>query len=272
MGPEMRKMDQGEGHGLDRPGAGLPLSQGRGWDWRVVVLELVIVFVGLFAALQLESWREQRAFREDQRRLLERLHDELTTHVDFVQNVQAFLEVSLDATSHVYASLDAGEILGGDEARFEFGLIYFSSHLPVNRLPRSTYEEMVSSGMFTALDSHELSREISALMNLDAFMADNFSWWRMGSLELFDDLKRKVVYYDDASGEGVPELAAALEFLGEQPGRRVRYDFEALAADPEVRNGFYWSRDTVSDWLGFTRALSRSAASVATLIETELGE
>jgi hypothetical protein len=249
--------------GLDTPGTGLPMSQNKKWDWRVIVLELVIVFVGLFAALQLDSFRDQQEFQAAQNRHLFRMSQELESYLENTESTRTFLEENFLAVSHVHASLQAGEILNGDEKQFEKGIIYFA-HLPSNPLPRASYEEMVASGMFSALESEELKTAISDLYSLHGFVEKNFAWWREGALSFEDELASWVDYYDESP------LSGEEGFLSGEPERRVRYDFDELAANRRAKNGFYWARDSVSDWLAFTGFLRTSAQKTNELITQEL--
>jgi hypothetical protein len=248
---------------MQTPGAGLPVSQDRKWDWRVVVLELVIVFVGLFAALQLDSYRDQQEFRAAQQRYLVRMKEDLAEYLVSTEYVQNFLEYNYKAVSYVSDSLQAGKIPGGDTELFERGVIYFA-HLPSNPLPRSAYEEMVASGMFSALESEELKKAISLLFSTHEFTEQNFRWWREGALNFENELASAIEYYDD------PGVVLEEGFLQGEPIRRVRYDFSELANNRQVRNGFYWAKDSVNDWLSFTIMLRESAADVEALIEQQL--
>jgi hypothetical protein len=248
---------------LDEPAAGLPVSQSNKWDWRVVLLELFIVFVGLFAALQLDSYRDEREFREAQSRHLVRLKEDLEEYLVNTEDVLEFLQYNSRAVSHVSASLQAGKIQDEDIELFEFGVIFFA-HLPSNPLPRASYEEMVASGMFSALDSEELKQAISRLFSLHEFMESNFRWWREGALEFEGQMSAFVDHYED------PDLSYELGFLEEEIGRRVRFDFDELANSRVVRNGFYWAQDSVSDWLVFTEFVRTSASDVRNRIEHQL--
>jgi hypothetical protein len=249
--------------GMNTPGAGLPISQNNRWDWRVIVLELVIVFVGLFAALQLDSYRDQQAFKAAQHRHLLRMSQELENYLEFTKDTQTFLRENHEAVTHVSSSLQAAEILNGDEALFQKGVIYFA-HLPSNPLPRASYEEMVASGMFSALESEELKKAISGLYSMHEFVETNFEWWRDGALRFEEELASWVDYYDEAP------LGDETGFLFNEPERRIRYDFEALAKERRIRNGFYWARDSVSDWYEFTERLRDHAADVDVLIKQQL--
>ena len=118
-------------------------------DWRSLGAELIIVFIGLFAALQLDDWRQQRDIREAETRYLERLRDDLQGFLAFSSQTLPDLERNRDAVLHVYESLAAGRILDDDVRQFEIGLIYVG-HLPAIQMHRSAYDEMVASGMFCA--------------------------------------------------------------------------------------------------------------------------
>jgi len=248
---------------MQEPGEGLPLSQNRKWDFRVILLELVIVFVGLFAALQLENFREQRAFIEAQERILVRMQEDLEEFLSTSEMYEDFQEYLTAAVSHVHDSLVAGEILSGNTELFEHGIIFFA-HLPTLPLPRSTYEEMVASGMFSALDSEGLKKEISRLFFYHDFVESNFEWWRTGTLEFESVMEEWVEYYSDENPP--PDL----EFLSRDPNRRVRYDFDELSANLRIRNGFYWAQDSARDWWMFTRDLRQIASRVNEMILEEL--
>jgi hypothetical protein len=245
---------------MSTPGPGLPVSQSNGWDWRVVVLELCIVFVGLFAALQLDSYREDRQFRQDQERHLKRLQVDIADYLEITSIVQEFLDQNHVAVAHVSDSLQAGEIINDDTLLFEQGVIYFA-HLPFNPLLRSSYEEMVASGMFSALESENLKSAIANLFFTHDFTENNFSWWRQGALEFENLMMSHVDYYDD------PGIIERPGFLNGEPIRRVRYDFEALAASREIRNGFYWAKDVTWDWSYHSARLRNQAVEVEAMIE-----
>lgn len=231
-------------------------------DWRVLTVELLVVFIGLFAALQLDNYRDQQRFEEAQQRYLSRMHGDLADYLEWTAGMMNMLEYNKRAVDHVYESLKAGEIINGDTGLFERGVIYFA-HLPSLPLPRSSYEEMVASGMFTALESEDLQSAISQLYSWDESALSNFSWWRVGPMNFQRRLMGFVEYYDD------PGEIAGNGIVQNEPIRRVSYDFEVLASDPSFRNGFYWARDSVSDWLSFLQSTRNEAEKVMQLIENQ---
>ncbi|WP_425411076.1 hypothetical protein [Hyphococcus sp.] len=46
-------------------------------DWATVLIEFVLVILGVLIALQVNNWNEERQARSEERRILERLHEEL---------------------------------------------------------------------------------------------------------------------------------------------------------------------------------------------------
>lgn len=82
-------------------------------NWKTLFFELVIVFVGLLAALQVDEYRDRRVFEAAQQRYLERMHDDLVTYLEKTESTVQFMEQTREAVDHVWASIEAGEIVGG---------------------------------------------------------------------------------------------------------------------------------------------------------------
>jgi hypothetical protein len=232
-------------------------------NWKTLFFELVIVFVGLLAALQVDEYRDRRAFEAAQNRYLERLHDDLVAYLDRTESTVEFLGKTRDAVNHVWASIQAGEIVNGDTEQFEHGLIYIG-HLPSNPLPRGAYDEMVASGMFSALESNELQHAISQLFSTHDFVETNFAWWRDNFLHT-ERYIYELVQFSDGEGETILMTDTLAE-----PNRRVAYDFDQLSGDLGFRNGIYWARDVRSDWVEWVTQLRTQAEQVRRLLRGEL--
>jgi hypothetical protein len=235
-------------------------------DWRSLGAELFIVFIGLFAALQLDDWREQRQYREAETRYLSRLHQDLRSFLDYSANLLPFLERNYDAVRHVSDSFAAGRIIDGDTRKFELGLIYVG-HLPSIEVPRTTYDEMVASGMFARLHSEPIKREISSLYANASMIEKNFTWWRNSVDDLEDQLYDWVHFYS----EGQPDPVGNSLTVNE-PVRHVEFDFDQLQADPTITNGYYWATDTHSDWVVWTRGLTEIAERAVDMLDEELAK
>lgn len=236
-------------------------------DYRALGAELLIVFIGLFAALQLDEWRDERALDEAELRYLERLRSDLGSFIEFAGKYVGYRALIADAVRHVNDSLVAGEILGGDRREFEQGLI-FVAHLPDLRMQRSSYDEMVAAGMFARLKSEDLKRAVSMLYSMQGQVERLFSWWRDGPVGLSDYLEASVTYYSDGPASATGD--AEVDGEAENVRRRADFDFDALRRDLRVRNGFYWATDTHDDWIRMTRALQTQAEKALTILDAEL--
>jgi len=217
-------------------------------DWRTITLELLIVFVGLLAALQVDQWREERSDHAAETRYLTRLGEDLDASISVSSDLLEILERHHEGVKHVGDSLSTGEILNGNTRLFEIGLIYVS-HLPAVPFQSSAYDEMVASGMFARLHSVRLKRVVSKLYATRDLVNRNFSWWRNEAGRLSDQLFYRVSFYSEGQQRSNNPL------LINEPLRRARFDFDDLRADTYIRNHYYWATDTHSDWVLWTSTL-----------------
>lgn len=232
-----------------------PVPSRSGWrsalDVRTLITELVVVFIGLFAALQVDQWAEDRALAETETVYLHRLNDDLTAYLAASEQTIERQRRWREGVAHVQASLEAGHVLDGDTAAFERGLIRVG-HLPSTTLHRATYDEMVATGVFARLGSRELKRTVSELYAAQETVERNFRWWRDGPEKLMQAYYPMVGFHRDESG------------------RRARFDFDALRADPYVRAGYYWAVDTHDDWIRELSALRTAGREAQALVMEEL--
>ena len=99
------------------------------FDWKSLATELFVVFIGLLAALQVDDWRERRELARTETVYLHRLSEDLNEYVRALHTIIPVFEERRRAVAHVNGSFAAGQILNGDTALFESGLI-FVAHLP----------------------------------------------------------------------------------------------------------------------------------------------
>lgn len=230
-------------------------------SWNTVALELVIVFVGLFAALQADEWRDRRELERAQTEYLERLADDLSESLRSGRRLARRQAERRDAVRHVHESLQAGRILDDDTLLFEEGLLRVY-HLPGPTLLRATYDEMVASGMYTRLRSRELKQAISSLYGNEADLQRLFVWWREGASPAVNTLDARVEFYNEP-GSSDP---------GEEPAERARFDFQRLARDTQLRNQFFWAADTHDDWVRELRSLVEQIEEADSLVALALAD
>ena len=185
--------------------------------WGTIGIELFIVFVGLFAALQVDDWRDQRVSYDTETRYLQRLSEDFQAFLSESETRLPFLERNYDAVRHVSESLAAGHIIDDNVGMFETGLIYVGT-LPSTTMHRSAYDEMVAAGMFAGLRSEDLKRAVSNLYATQIMVERNFLWWRNAPIRIETMLMARVDFFS----EGVPDPESAI--LLNEPRRRVTFD------------------------------------------------
>ncbi|MEX0330994.1 MAG: DUF6090 family protein [Puniceicoccaceae bacterium] len=233
---------------------------------KTAFIDLSVVFIGIIIALQVDQWREARSYHRSETQYLQRLDEELKVFISDSESILSFIGENLEGVSFVYQSLNQGEIINGNTDLFEHGLIYVG-HLPTFTVNRSAYDEMVFSGMFARLESEDLRRTLSSLFAEQETMKGHFSWWRNIPLDLEKHISPLVEFYTE---DRSPPSASAAGGLIYEPKRRINYDFDALLADPIVKNGFYWAEDTHEDWLRLLTELVDLATAAEALLAEEL--
>ncbi len=232
-------------------------------DYRALGAELFIVFVGLFLALQVDEWRQDGELDEAEVRYLQRLKEDLESFVEYAEGFLETRESISSAVQHVSDSLTAGQIIGDDRRKFEAGIIYVG-HLPDLRLQRSSYDEMVASGMFARLRSEELKSAIATLYATDEQTKRNFSWWRNSAEALFEELQHYVGPFSQNRPESVDDVRPDLSI------NRVEFKFETLHGERAIRNRYFWAADIHSDWVRMTRTLLTMTEEAILILDEEL--
>ena len=233
-------------------------------DWKSLAMELFVVFIGLLGALQVDDWRQRRELAQTETVYLHRLSADLRSYIAFLNEAIPLLEEHRRAVAHVNASFAAGEVLRGDAALFEQGLI-FVSHLPSINRPSAAYDEMVATGVFARLRSPSVKRAVADLYSTQAAVDANFTWWREQPMQVETTMQPFVEYYSDDT----PRVPSTSFAVGTE-GRRIHYDFEQLRSQTVIRNGFYWAEDTHGDWVDWSKKLLDMAVSADALVTAEL--
>ncbi len=135
-------------------------------DWPIVFIELLVVFVGVYGAFQLERWGEERRESKNEWVLLEQLHNEIEI---------AYPRMEAQATSrriNINDTLSAASVLmqpvgSGELPDDQCSQIFWVSVLGWQPLTLTTLDEMVSSGMHSHIDDRELR---ALLFSLNAGM------------------------------------------------------------------------------------------------------
>ena len=211
--------------------------------------EFAVIVLGILMAFQVEEWRDERAEQRDIASSLQRLIEETEENIERCELFSELLKPIALSVQHVYESLRAGEIIGGDEAKFVRGLTSFDV-VPDIRMLTSVANEMISTGLLKELDDSSLRRAIARLPLLDGEARDLLPYWRTPIIELSSEITRFADYYYDGP---IPSLDRRDSITDStESSMLVDYDFADMASDRQLRNLFFSAVDVHSDlWFGF---------------------
>ena len=188
-------------------------------DWFTVVLEITIVVVGIFIGLQVDFWNSERNDRQLENQILIRLHADMVGTLEDQRENLDWDQQRLDTQEVLLRSLRSGELKEEDRKLFDEGLMFLGQINPL-RLRWSTVEELKSTGTLTIVRSTELRGSMGVLeanyRRYKEIIADQQSELRAHRIET--KKRFEAITY---------EYGGAVE---------IRYDFEALVADPEFLN------------------------------------
>lgn len=143
-------------------------------DWLAVAIEFVIVVAGIFVALQVTDWNEQRHARERELTYLQRLSEDVAKmRAEFAEIMGRSGDRRSGAlrTLRALEQCDAG-LASAEDIQRTFAL-YQNQRTPV--IVDRTYQEMLASGALAAMADRTLSGEIatvfSSLYNFRSFVS-----------------------------------------------------------------------------------------------------
>lgn len=223
-------------------------------NFGVLSLELFVVVVGILLALAADRWNQDRLEAIETARIVERLKSDTARNLAMFEQTLPFMEGTLHDVQALFRALQAGTMEGENPEDIESGIVSIDV-VPSYPLVFSAYEELVATGRLRQLDSPDL---VDLLANQKAeYEAAQavVGYWRdsiQGVNDAFD--KQVDFYYTTAQMD--------------ETGMGVRFDFEQLAGDRDLRNKVFDAVDVHGDWL----RLQTSIYEITKEIEAELAE
>ena len=123
-------------------------------DWFVVLIELMIVVAGIYIGLQVDDWNKEREAKAITQTSYARLIDERATNLDRVKYIEA-------VRGYGYAALEALTTPGAEKGEQYLINIYQATQLWPYEPQRSTYEELLSSGIANAIPDIQLRTRLA---------------------------------------------------------------------------------------------------------------
>lgn len=114
-------------------------------DWTPVAIELLVVIAGVFIALQVSNWNDDRKEAARGREYLQRLHDDMAQDVANLETTSGFWTRVRDYGDGAVAYAEQGVLVQG--SAWKTLLAYYqASQLWPYRKPDVTFQEIQSSG------------------------------------------------------------------------------------------------------------------------------
>lgn len=139
-------------------------------DWMAVSLEILIVVVGVFLGLQVNNWNEDRLAREAERDLILRLEVDLQDARADTINAIASLETLTGRTGILIDLLRAEETVP-DRPDMD-GILGAAIRVDTPPGLSATYQEMISTGSLSSLQSEDLRRSLTQYGQLGEVITD----------------------------------------------------------------------------------------------------
>lgn len=202
-------------------------------DWSAVALEFVLVVLGIFVALQANTWNESRKDRIDEQLFLSRLHEDILLTEELTGRVRDrrldLLQSLIDASDVIFGRRERN-ILNDEECGAVSASHYFN--IAISDLP--SVGELMSTGRMAIISGAELRTALVGLKQINAALVFLINLQIEGTVDLpadYPDLIRQEAYFDSKTGEvetltqcNSDEMRANPGFLNNISANIDRYD------------------------------------------------
>ena len=175
----------------------------RNQDWSAVVLEFVLVVLGIFVALQANTWNEARKDRIDEHQFMSRLHDDILLAEELTGRVRdRRLEL-------LHSLINASDVLFGRRERKmlndeECGAVSASHYYNIAISDLPSLGELMSTGRMTIIQDAELRTALVGLQQINATLVFLINLQIEGTIDLnaeYPGLVRLESYFRSDRGE-----------------------------------------------------------------------
>lgn len=224
-------------------------------DWLAVTIEFVIVVAGIFVALQVTDWNEQRQLRERELTYLQRLSEDVAAmraELGEIMGRSGDRRSGALRTLRALEQCDAG-LASAEDIQRTFAL-YQNQRTPV--IVDRTYQEMLASGALAGMEDRALSGEIAAVFSSLYNYRTFVSGVRI-SLPVIDQvLWRHVDLSFDERGRPI----------------LVNFDLATACRIRELRNAVWEIYDLYFDWETATVQIAAQVDSLSGLLRAVEGD
>ena len=213
-------------------------------NWTAVGLDFVVVVVGVFIGIQVSNWNDTHSLNRQRDIAIDRLHDEAVQIDAYLSRQLNFVDGLNDLRAELIPALQDGswrnlENIEDKTYALQIGLA------PAAAPPRTTYDELVSTGFFAEIGDAQLRKAIAEYYAALFFLEGQIEYQRTILTELgqWHGDGTKAVFDPEARGE-----------------RIIVYDLEVLSRDESylqyLINGHAVQRNGAEFWRSVYEASS----------------
>jgi len=133
--------------------------------WSETALEFLLIVVGVFVGIQIDSWNEDRKERIEELEYLNRLYADISTSIERNQSQLDFMLSQGDSAGLVLRSLQACHLPLDERDKYATGLYQMGKLFP-GYLTRGTINELHSTGKMTVIQNVALRIEIEKTVQI----------------------------------------------------------------------------------------------------------
>ncbi len=232
-------------------------------EWTAIGIDFVIVVLGVFVGLQVQSWNESQQDRVRERMYIERLTRDFEAIEDRTEFANDKWLAVIEASRRLLADIDALTATGRP-ARTQQEILADLNQIQGTRIPApraATFVELLSTGEIRVLRDDALR---------DALLAyDTQAHFSLVAYNVLVDRTRDAIVTVGVHGEVA--LPDTLENINENPNRAYfqALDFPAFARDPRSRAAVSLLAATAVNQGGLSMAQRDNARRVLEILETE---
>lgn len=158
-------------------------------DWFTVLLEVAIVVVGIFIALQVDDWNDARDAQTSEAQYLERFTDEIELTIAHIRAERAFAGSSREAIENFTTQLYSSGVSDKDLVAATNGYLTTGAFFANFRPNRSTFDDLITTGNFDIIADEAIR---AGLISLHArydsaryTVESNISWVQQGEDRIY---------------------------------------------------------------------------------------
>ena len=146
-------------------------------NWTAIAIDFVIVVTGVFIGIQVANYNEERKLAKQREATVERLHDEAEAIIGYFQPMLWWYDTLNSARSEAIGRMVDNDWAGADLDQMRQGISSITLY-PSATPPRSTYDEVISTGLFAELGDPALRKAISDYYSELEFLNGQIDYFR----------------------------------------------------------------------------------------------